>query len=311
MKDLDIIGADSIAATGVFGSKTDYIRFQQEVLIPAFHYQPLTARKVCQPTPIDFDGKTRIDIPIYEDLPAPDYAMQPKHKDSDLQGDYVSVMLPQLYMTALFSTDELRQPFGGRDRLQRWVWQAANKIAQWEDIIAFRGDTSNGIVGFIGANSNDLGSPSGVWGAATTGYHAAAYVDLLELITYFVDEGLGDRPITIVMTNAAYMVLLDQIQYTAKTNLSLWYDTLPEGSRIMHSANIQASPGPTSNTMVGLVDLAGPDEGGYQLFSSNIQQGIHQTDIWEYRYGVKEKFSVKVADDAYVCWMDGISNATS
>lgn len=313
MEDLDIIGADSIAATGVFGSKLDYIRFQKEYLIPTFHHQPLTARKVLNPTPIDFDGKTRIDIPTYDDIQAPDYAMQPKHKDTDLQGDYVSVKLPQLYLTAIFSTDELRQPFGGRDRLRRWVWQATKKIAQWEDIIAFRGDTRNGVVGFIGANSHDLGAPTGVWDvdANTDGQLDYMIEDVNKITDYFVNEGLGGRPITVVMTNYIWLLLRrKQIPYSSKTNLSLMMDILPEGSRILVSNNIQASPTADSNTMVAFVQLMGEDEGGYQLFASNLGQGLHHTDIWEYRYGLREKFSVKVVDDAYVCYMDGIDTAT-
>jgi hypothetical protein len=197
MKDIAMIGLDSIAAAGVFGSKADYIRFQNEVLIPAFHHQPLTARKIVNPTPVDFDGKMRIDIPTYEDLPPPDYAMQPGHKDSDLQGNYVSVPLPQLYLSALFSTDELAQPFGARQRLKRWVWQATRKIAQWEDIIAFRGNVNNGVIGFIGGNSYDLGGPAGKWDVSTgsNGFLDKAYADLIKGITYFTDEGLGIVPL--------------------------------------------------------------------------------------------------------------------
>jgi hypothetical protein len=313
MEDLDIIGEDAIGASGVFGTKLDYMKFQMEYLIPTFHHQPLTARKIVNPTPVAFDGKYEIQIPTYRDITAPGYGPAPKHKDSDIAGDYVTVSLPQLYMTALFSSDELKQPFAGRDRLRRWVWQATKKMAQWEDIIAFRGDTSNGVVGFIGANSTDLGAPAGVWDVQTNsnGFLDKAHKDCVEIIQHFVTNGLQNRPIKIVMTNHAYMILATTyIAYTSKSNLDVWYDSLPKGSMILASDNIQASPTAQSGSIVAFVELKGEDEGGYQLFASNIQQGLHHTDIWEWRYGLREKFSVKVVDDAYVCYKDVVDTVT-
>ena len=97
-----------------------------------------------------------------------------------------------------------------------------------------------------------------------------------------------------------------------QTNLELWMRALPAGSSVDYTNNICTAPSATAatNKMVCLLELYDKDEGGYQLLSSGIDQKLHKTDLWEQRYGLREKFSIKVVSNAYVAYMDEIDVAT-
>lgn len=310
MQELEQIGLDASGAPVVL----DWKHFFMKYIVPTYHHYPTVARKVCDPQPITFDGKTKGTIPVGYDIDDPNYLMYPAHKDTKVQADTVDVPLPQFSLTTLLTDDEMALPIAQRQRLIMWAQKATKKIAQWEDIVAFRGSTAMGVKGFISTDSYDLGSPTGLWGVdtGTNGVLDNAWDDLNLVIDYFSNAGLQEIPIHIVLTSYAYNLLRAKfILYTNKTNLDLWMTILPKGSTIRQSNNIQASVTKDANSMCALLDLQGENLGGYQLFSSGIQQKVHQTDLWEHRYGLREKFSVKVVDDAYICWMDGIDRDAS
>lgn len=310
MNDLETMGFDASGAPVVLDWKHFFMRY----IIPTYHHQPLVARKICPPQPLSFDGKMKGDIPVAYDIGDPNYLMTPEHKDTKVQADTVSVPLPQFSLTTLLTDDEMALPIAQRSRLIMWAQKATKKIAQWEDRIAFSGHTGMGVTGFIGADSYDLGNQSGNWGidTGTNGVLDNAWLDLQKGMNYFTNEGLGNIPIHVVMTSYLWNLLRGKfILYTNQTNMDLWKRVLPVGSTISYSNNIFPTVTATTNKIVFLLDLQGEDLGGYQLLSSGIQQKIHQTDLWEHRYGLREKFSVKVVDNAYVCWMDAINDASS
>jgi hypothetical protein len=79
------------------------------------------------------------------------------------------------------------------------------------------------------------------------------------------------------------------------------------GGRIFISDNIQSSVTTTQNLAVFIVR----DSDGWGLYSSEVEQEQEKTGLWAWRYGLREKFSVRVFNNKYVTWMDGISNATT
>ncbi|MHA1382347.1 MAG: hypothetical protein ACTSR3_01175 [Candidatus Helarchaeota archaeon] len=310
MDDLEKLGFDAEPAPSILDWKAYYM----DILVPLYHHQPLVARKVAPVRGITFDGKRVAEIGVDYDIDDPAVAMEPLEKDTAISGDVESIKLPQMALTCLLPDDLKATPFMLRDRLNRWTTKAIQKIAQWEDIIAFRGVSSLGIQGLVGSNSKDLGNPTGPWGADTgsNGVLDNAKADLTKHIDYYTNLGMGDRPLMIVLTTYLYNLLRStEIVYTSKTNLDLWYSMLPEGSKIYYTNNLQANVSASSNTMLSMVQLAGEEEGAYMLFASGIEQKVKQEGLWSWRYGLREKFSVNVVDDDYVCYMDGISNATS
>ena len=309
MKELEQMGFDASGAPVV----TDWKHFFMRYIIPTYHHQPLVARKIVQPIPLAFDGKTKGDIPISYDIGDPNYGMTPEHKDTKVQADTVSVNLPQFSLTTLLTDDEMALPIAQRSRLIMWAQKATKKIAQWEDRVAFAGDASQNVVGFIGSDSTALGNPSGAWGidTNTNGILDNAWADVKKAINFFTNEGLGQIPIHVVMTSYIWNLLQGAlIPYSNMVNMDLWKKILPPGSTINYSNNIFPTVTATTNKIAFLLDLQGEDIGGYQLRSSGIQMKVHQTDLWEHRFGLREKFTVKVVDDAYVLFMDGISDAT-
>lgn len=310
MKDLSqITGFDSSGAPSIL----DWQEFMYQKIVPTYKHQPLIARKICNPMKVTFDGKKYAELPRFQDIDEPAYGMEPTHKDTKLVGDTVNVPLPQFSLTTLLSKDEMKRTFAQRPRLNRWTNQAVMKIAQWEDIVAFRGDTDTGVVGFIGSDSHDLNNPTGVWDvdANSNGILDNAWADMIKAKDYFINEGFGERPLHIVLSTYAYTLLASTIVlYTTETNLDLWMKALPKGSMIYYSNNIQSDVTVNSNSMCVFLELTSEDEGGYELYSSGIEQDIHRTDNWEYRYGLREKFSVKVRSDLYVAYMDGIDCQT-
>lgn len=311
MKDLTQMGADATGTPTIL----DWKSFYMQKIIPTYHHQPVISTKLIKPTRIYFDGKTIAEIPTFNDIEDPAIGMSPKHKDTEVEGQVVTVPLPQISLTTLLSDDELALPFAQRTRLNRWTVQAVKKFAEFEDKLAFQGHAATGLVGLIGADSHDLGAPTGVWDVDTgsNGILNNAWDDMITAKNYFTHAGLGKRSLHFVMTSYMYTLLASTIVlYTNQTNLELWYRALPDGSTIDYTNNICTAPSGTgaTNKMCVLVKLIDQDEGGYQLFTSGIDQKIHKTDVWEQRYGLREKFAIKVVDDAFVAWMDEIDVAT-
>lgn len=185
MNDLERMGFDASGAPVVL----DWKHFFMQYIIPTYHHQPLIARKICSPQPLTFDGKMKGDIPVSYDIGDPNYLMTPEHKDTKVQADTVSVPLPQFSLTTLLTDDEMALPIAQRSRLIMWAQKATKKIAQWEDKVAFGGDTAMGVTGFIGADSYDIGNPTGSWGVVSAaGILTNAWADLQVAMNYFTNE---------------------------------------------------------------------------------------------------------------------------
>jgi len=84
------------------------------------------------------------------------------------------------------------------------------------------------------------------------------------------------------------------------------------------STKIQtATIDPTHNSALFIVR----DPKSFALISSGFDREQEKVGLWGWRYGIREKFSVKVLNagensagdeiSKYICWMDGISNADS
>jgi hypothetical protein len=153
--------------------------------------------------------------------------------------------------------------------------------------------------------------------ATSDGILENAETDFNKIVDWMVGNGLYDRPVKVVLTSYAYSLLKKKrVLYLNINNLQYMLNLLPEGSEILVSNNIQATVTAGANSMCALVqtqqnnDDGNDEEGGYQLLATGIDQKIHQTDLWQHRYGLREKFSVKVMSNQYVGWMDNIDTVT-
>jgi len=82
------------------------------------------------------------------------------------------------------------------------------------------------------------------------------------------------------------------------------------GGRILVSNNIQASVTDDANTMVAAIRLRGGDA-KWGLASSGIQQEVHRSGLYTWRYGVREKFALESLDPLQsFAWMDAIDTIT-
>lgn len=314
MNDIEKIGYDASQAPAI----QDWKAFYSDFLVPTYHHQPLVCRQIATVKPTPFDGKNHAEAYTDDDIDDPLYAMEDKQNDTALAGDSVPIKLPRLNLSTLLTDDDMKRPFAQRDRLKRWVVKATRKFAQWEDIVAFRGDTGLGITGFISADSYDLGSPTGVWDVDTSsdGVLENAAADFQKAIDYFMANGLGERPITAVVTSYIMSLLRKTKRiYSKENNVEYLLSIMPPGSRIMYSNNIQASVTANANSACFFVQLMSDgdglsEEGAYELYGSGIEQSVHHVDNWKWRYALREKWSVKVLNNAYVCWMDAIDTVT-
>jgi hypothetical protein len=309
-------GRDSAQAPALI----DWRKHYYNLIVPTFRRQPAIALQIVgQAIPLEWDGTTEAELYLDDDVNDPGYDNEPKHNDDELSGAPTRVPTPQIFKTLKLKTDQENRAYIQQDRFANWTKKSIGKIKEFEDKKAFQGDTTLGVNGFVGSDSTDLGAPTGVWDVDTgnNGILNNALDDLIALKSNFTNKGFYGRPIHVGLTSYAYDLLESTpLVQRPLNNLQLWYETLPKGSQIYVSNNIQASVTANANTMVGLVDLGiDPtteinEQGAYAVYSSGIQQGVHQTDIWEKRYGLREKFTVKVADDDYVCYMDAIDTTT-
>jgi len=303
----------------------DWQAFWNKTLLPSYIREPLLARKLNAMgsgtmIPVDFDGKRVMNIPIGNDLDEPAYAWQPGVKDTGLSGDEMIARMPQIYESIKFSKDELKMLFAGKARLPLAMSLILEKFAEFEDTKVFQGDAPTQVVGLVGAESKDLEGPTAAWGipTATTNVLDNAVADVNKAIDYFSLNNLTGRPIDMVITPYIWNLLKSiKLPYGGMTNFEYIKASL-NGGDIHMSTRIQAAAvTPTANSALFVVR----DPKAWALISSGIEREQEKIGLWSWRYGMREKFSVKVLnagdnylgdnESKYICWMDGISNATS
>lgn len=318
MNDMEVylIGRDASQAPAL----VDWRKHYYDIIVPKYRRQPSISLQILgKAFPIADDGTSELELYLANDVSDPIYDHERKHSDDNLTGDDAKVPTPFITKTIKLSTNAERKTFVKQNRLARWTRTAISKIKEKEDKIAFQGNSTMGVNGFIGSDSKDLGAPAGKWDVDTgnNGILDKALADLITAKSYFTNKGFYKRPLHIALTSYAYDLLESTpLVQRPMNNLQLWYETLPKGSQIYASNNIQATVTDSSNSMCAFVQLeveettGEPEEGAYGVYSSGIIQGVHQTDIWEKRYGIAEKYTVKVMDDDYVAFMDAIDTTT-
>lgn len=330
MKPFKAIGAGEKIGTSVDAYKDgsflmDWQEYKKNVLLPEYIRYPLYARKLQKMghgtyVPVDFDGKRVINIPTLKDIGMPPYEWLAGEKDERIAGDEIIARMPQLYQTTLFSKDELKMMFAGKKRLPLTLSMILEKIAQGEDQKFFQGDASKSVVGMIGAETKDLGNPAGAWGVldSTTNVLTNAVADFNKAIDYFMLQNLADKPIDVIVTSYAMSQMLQhRLPYSGITNKQYLESSLNGGK--IYMTNSLMDGGPTTTTNKALFMARDPKS--LALISSGIDQEQEKVGLWSWRYGVREKFSVKVLNaglnqagetvSKYICWMDGISNAAT
>jgi hypothetical protein len=292
---------------------TDW-RYYSNKIIQLFHDQPKVIRKLA--TYVDeqgLDGKTVYEAPTAEDIDRPDYAMEPKTDHTALVGDVITARMPQIYQSVALSKDKWKQAFAGNARLPRVISQLIRKVKIEEDLIGFQGSTKENTPGLIDSNntSTDLGNPTGAWDTDTgnNGILNYAQADIGKALDDFVANGLGDLPVDIVITSYAYNLLKNyDMPNRNSTNLKLVQDKL-NGGKIYPTNNLQTGVTADLNSFLAIARGSG-EESGWMIISSGLEQEEWKEGPWHIGYAVREKFRVKLLDNDYVRWMDGIDTTS-
>jgi len=290
----------------------DWKKFYNGPLMRNYIRQPLVARKLNALgsgtlVPVDFDGKRIMEIPTLSDVDDPEYEFEPGVSDTGLEGELITAYMPQIYKTLKLGKDQMKMMFAGQARLPLAISQILEKIATFEDQKAFQGKAKVKVNGLIGSDSYDLGSPTGSWAnkTATTNVLDNAVDDVNKALAYFDANGLQDKPVDMVISS--YLkTKMDQTRLLfAGGNNTQYIQASLRGGVILSSNNIQASVSSTSNSALFIVR----DPNAWQLMSTGIDQEQEKVGLWSWRYGLREKFSVKVLNNKYVAYMDGITTA--
>jgi len=308
MKPVSKLGADS--ATPFL---PDWATFRKDVLIPQYYLQPLVIRKLAgnRVLPCKFDGKYVMTLPTLNDISDPKYAKKPMVNDIEIDGGIINIYMPQISQTITLDKDEVKLMFAGRSRLPIAINQMLVKFAQREDAIGFLGDSDTEIDGLI-SGGTDMGNPTGAWGIETDsdGVLSNLQTDIDAIIDKFLVAGYPlNTPIDLVMTSTIYTKIKNTVLSYAPTmtNLDLLKNKL-YGGKIYVTNNCQsAAVSGTANTCIAI--LRHP--AAFTLVSSGMEQAQRRTGLWSWRYGLREKFSMKVITPAMIQWYDGISIAQS
>jgi len=303
----------------------DWKIFWNKWLLPAYIRQPLIARNLIARgsgtlIPIDFDGKRVMNIPIGNDVDRPAYEWLPGEKDTGLSGDELIARMPQIFETIKFSKDELKMLFAGREQLPLAMSMILEKIAEEEDMIAFQGRASKKVVGLVGAETKDLSTPTGAWGikTATTNVLDNMVADFGKALDYFSLQNLTGKPVDVIVTPYIYNLMKRvRLPYGGLSNYDYIKPELNGGDILMSTFIQSAAITTTANTALFIVR----DPQAWALLSSGFDREQEKIGLWSWRYGIREKYSVKVLNagensegneiSKYIAWMDGISNAAA
>ena len=292
----------------------DWKQFKNDILLPTYIDNPLVARQLLglgsgSLVPVEWNGKITIDIPTMDDVDDPHYEFESGVADDNMTGGVITAYLPTMYKTYKTSYEAMAETFAGRAKLPIIIQNYLRAFANFEDRVVFRGDSDKKQTGLVGSRSKDLGNPTGAWGiiGATTKLPDNMIADVNKAISYFTVEGQMNQPIDMVVTSYVD-VLLDTIR-TPQSNLTMrqYILAMLRGGSILSSNNLQASVTTTANTALFVVR----DPNAWYLFASGLDQRQDNVDLWNFRYGLRQKTAVLPRNDKFVAYMDGISNATS
>jgi len=305
MKPISKIGGD----TGT-PSVQDWQTFRAETLIPNYYHQPLIGRKLAggRLIPASFDGKYVLTIPTLNDIDEPKYAKKPMENDIDIDGGVINFVMPQISQTINIDKDEVQLMFAGRARLPLAIQQMNAKIAEKEDKIVFRGDGKTRIVGLCNATESTNINSAGIWDVQdnSDGVLSHAIESLQIIVDAYVALGYPTMPIDVAMDSYVYTLLNTTFLHNAPFNSNLEiFLRMMNGGTIYVSNHVQSAAltkASTNHTLVAI--LRHPS--AFTLVSSPIEQSQMQIGLWNWRYGLREKFSIKVLTQGMVQYMEDI-----
>lgn len=289
---------------------SDWKLYINNRIVKTYFDQPNIARMMTSLIiPLQYDGRYEAEIPKLNDLDDPEIGMEPGIADTEIEGDTEIIKTPQIFQTMKLSNDKWAQLFAGQDRKNLAVDRIGTKIKNKEDLYVFRGKT--GISSGIISDATSLGSPSGVWGAATNGKLTNAVTDFRTLISTLDANGIPSNwSIDVALTSYAFTLLdTSVLDYNPDITNKMLIERMLRGGRIMQSDNLQASVSSTSNTM--FVSVRAPEaEAGWALLASGFDIEREQV-LWGHRIGVRQKVGYKILNDKLVYKMTSISTAAS
>jgi len=309
MEPISNIGGD----TGIPFS-IDWEVFKKDLLIPNYYHQPLIARKLAgnRIIPVEFDGKYVITWPTLNDIDVPKYAKKPMENDIGLDGGTISGIIPQMSQTINIDKDDIKVMFAGRSRLPLSIQQMLAKMAELEDTIFFSGDTGTGVTGII-TGGTSVGATSDDWeDAATGGIMKNMRTDVASFARYFDAQGYPGAPIDFVIDHFLNIELETAILENAPfVNNKMLFQSLIRGGNILVSDNIPSDDAATKTAtsanhyLLGVLRLPT----AFTLMSSEIEQAQKDIGLWNWRYGLRRRFSLKVLTSGQVGWMKDIDLA--
>lgn len=313
-QDIGMLGRD--ASSGVV-FREDWQQIVRNVIVRSFRDQPKIIRRLASingnilASPLD--GTTLMRIGQINDIDGVGHAMRPYETHTGLSMGEITHIIPQIFQTATLSLDDWAQTAAGADRWALLNAEIVRNIQKQEDIDAFRGVTELGTTGLIdtSGSDSDLDNPTGAWGIDTgsNGILNNMRTDVQEAIDEFTVNGLGDLPIDVVMTSYIYtLIKTNPFIHRAGDNLT-WLKSVINGGEIFVTNNLQASVSSTANSILFLARAPASMQ-NWTIITSDIETRMKE-GLWDKTYGLREKFTLKVLNDDYVRWMDGISNATS
>lgn len=313
--DLSALGRDASSSI-VF--REDWQQIVRNIIVRTFRDQPKVLRRLAalggNTLASALNGRGLFRIGSMSDIERPEYAMAPFETHTALSLTEIEGKLPQIFQTASQTLDDWARTAAGMDRWSLLNGEIVRKIQIEEDIIGFQGNTKENTDGLLSASASDLGDPTAAWGIDTNnnGRLDNMRTDVQGAIDAFTANGLGDRPIDVVMTSYIYTrIRTTELLNRAGDNLT-WLQNVINGGEIFVTNNIQA-PGTAVSATANSILFVARDPGNMQnwtIISSDMETRMKE-GLWDVTYGLREKFAIKVLNADYVRWMDGISNATS
>jgi len=311
MEPISNIGGDSGSPFNM-----DWEMFKRDLLIPNYYDQPLVARKLAgsRIIPVEFDGKYVITFPTLNDIDVPKYAKKPMENDIGLDGGTISGIVPQMSQTINIDKDDIKIMFAGRARLPLSISQMLNKMAQFEDTIFFQGDDGTGVTSII-AGGTTVAATAGDWDVetGTDGILDKMRDDIAAFHASFSAAGYPTAPIDFCIDSYANVLLETTIlSHSPFTNNKALMKALIRGGDIHVSDNLGSDDGlaltkaSANHHVLGVLRLPT----AFTLMSSEIEQAQKDIGLWNWRYGLRRRFSLKTLTSAQVGYMHTITLLT-
>jgi len=305
MEPISKLGTD----TGV-PAVSDWETFKADTLLPNYYTQELIGRKVAggRLIPATFDGKYVITIPTLNDIDVPKYAKKPMENDIGIDGGTISFTVPQISQTINIDKDEIQLMFAGRSRLPLALQQMNAKIAETEDKIFFRGWGDTEVAGICNATESTNINSAGIWDVQdnSDGVLSHAIESLQIIIDAFVAAGYPTTTFDLCLDTYTYTLLNTTYLHQApfSSNLDIFKKMMGGGT--IHVSNHVSSnvltKVSTDHCMIAVLQ----HPSALTLVSSGMEQSQMPIGLWNWRYGLREKFSVKVLTAGMVQYMEDI-----